>query len=207
MFNQEEIQEDTTDDTNGYLSQDFGFDTKKYSTVDDLDALKNNEVKSVIDATVSKCLHEIDAEAKGLKCLHNSEEMEPQSKKSRIITPDSDEEDLPGEMLSPTCSLSETGDQSNPQRDGDNVLPVSSLPACNEKQNFRCTACDKVAIEVHAHPLLRVVLCLDCKTSMKTKMQVNYNHFCLVIMKIVSNLCNRSVNSIFEKISCVKRLL
>ncbi|XP_055834893.1 protein CHROMATIN REMODELING 20 isoform X2 [Solanum dulcamara] len=167
----EEIQEDTTDDTNGYLSQDFGFDTKKYSTVDDLDALKSNEGTSVIDATVSKCLHEIDAEAKGLKCLHNSEEMELQSKKSRIITPDSDEEDLPGEMLSPTFSLSETGDQSNPQRNGDNVLPVSSLPACNDKQNFRCTACDKVAVEVHAHPLLRVVLCLDCKTSMKTKMQ------------------------------------
>ncbi|KAG5611116.1 hypothetical protein H5410_022397 [Solanum commersonii] len=165
----EEIQEDTTDDTNGYLSQDFGLDTKEYPTVDDGDAPKSNEVTSIIDATVSK--HEIDAEAKGLKRLHNSEEMEPQSKKARIITPDSDEEDLPGKMLSPTCSLSETEDQSNPQRDGDNVLPVSSLPVCNEKQNFRCTACDKVAIEVHAHPLLRVVLCLDCKTSMKTKMQ------------------------------------
>ncbi|WMV25763.1 hypothetical protein MTR67_019148, partial [Solanum verrucosum] len=167
--NQEEIQEDTTDDTNGYLSQDFGLDTKEYPTVDDGDAPKSNEVTSIIDATVSK--HEIDAEAKGLKRLHNSEEMEPQSKKARIITPDSDEEDLPGKMLSPTCSLSETEDQSNLQRDGDNVLPVSSLPVCNEKQNFRCTACDKVAIEVHAHPLLRVVLCLDCKSSMKTKMQ------------------------------------
>ncbi|XP_049389704.1 protein CHROMATIN REMODELING 20 [Solanum stenotomum] len=165
----EEIQEDTTDDTNGYLSQDFGLDTKEYPTVDDGDAPKSNEVTSIIDATVSK--HEIDAEAKGLKRLHNSEEMEPQSKKARIITPDSDEEDLPGKMLSPTCSLSETEDQSNLQRDGDNVLPVSSLPVCNEKQNFRCTACDKVAIEVHAHPLLRVVLCLDCKSSMKTKMQ------------------------------------
>lgn len=181
-FNQEEIQEDTTDVTTGYLSQDFGFDKKEYSTVDDGDAPKSNEVTSVIDATVSE--HEIDAEAKGLKLLHNFEEMEPQSKKARIIIPDSDEEDLPGKMLSPTCSLSETEDQSNPQRDGDNVLPVSSLPVCNEKQNFRCTACDKVAIEVHAHPLLRVVLCLDCKTSMKTKMQVSCNHPCLVRIKI-----------------------
>lgn len=166
----EEIQEDTTDDINGSLSQDFCFDTKKYSTVDDGDVPKSDEVTSVIDATVSKCLHEIDAEAKGLKRLHNSEEKEPQSKKPRIITLESDEEDLPGEMLSPTCSLSETGDQSNPRRDGDNVLPVSSVPACSKKQNFRCTACDKVVIEVRAHPLLEVIVCLDCKTSMKTKM-------------------------------------
>lgn len=167
----EEIQEDTIDDTKGCLSQDFGFDKKEFSTVNDGDAPKSNEITSVIDSTVSRCLHEIDPEAKGLKRLHNSEEMEPQSKKSRIITQDSDEEDILGEMLSPTCNLSETGDQSNPRRDGDNVLPVSSLPACHEKQNFRCTACDKVAIEVHAHPLLRVLVCLDCKTSMKTKMQ------------------------------------
>ncbi|KAM3290099.1 protein CHROMATIN REMODELING 20 [Capsicum chacoense] len=167
----EEIQEDTTDPINGSLSQDSGFDTKMYSTVNDGDAPKCNEVTSVIDATVSKCLHEFDAEAKGLKRSHNSEEMEPQSKKSWIITLDSDEEDLPGKMLSPTCSLSETGDQSNPQRDGDSVLPVSSLPACNEKQNYSCTACDKVATEVRAHPLLKVLVCVDCKTSMKTKMQ------------------------------------
>ncbi|CAN4105513.1 unnamed protein product [Withania somnifera] len=166
----EEIQEDTPNDINCSLSQDFGFDTKKYSTVDDVDVPKSNEVTSVIDATVSKCLHEIDAEARGLKRLHNSEEKERQSKKSRIITLDSDE-DLPGEMLSPTCSLSDTGDQSKPQRDGDNVLSVSSAPACNKKQNFRCTACDKVVFEVRAHPLLKVIVCLDCKNSMKTKMQ------------------------------------
>ncbi|XP_060186744.1 protein CHROMATIN REMODELING 20 isoform X2 [Lycium barbarum] len=166
----EEIQKETTDDINGSLSQD------------DEDAPKSNEVKLVIDAT-SKWLHEIDDEAKGLKRFHNSEEMEPQSKKSRITTLDSDEEDHrittldsdeedhPGERLSPACSLSETGDQSNPQKDGDNVLPVSSLLVCNEKQNFRCTACDKVAVEVRAHPLLKVIVCLDCKTSMKAKMQ------------------------------------
>lgn len=200
---QEEIQEDTTDPINGSLSQDSGFDTKMYSTVNDGDAPKCNEVTSVIDATVSKCLHEFDAQAKGLKRSHNSEEMEPQSKKSWIITLDSDEEDLPGKMLSPTCSLSETGDLSNPQRDGDSVLPVSSLPACNEKQNYSCTACDKVATEVRAHPLLKVLVCVDCKTSMKTKMQVSYSHPCLVVMKIVSNLCNLCVNSIFENISCI----
>ncbi|CAN4112856.1 unnamed protein product [Withania somnifera] len=167
----EEIPEDTTDDINCFLSQDFGLDTKKYSIVDDVDVPKSDEVTLVIDATISKCLHEIDAEAKGLKRLHNSEEKEPQSKKSRIIILDSDEKDLPREMLSPTCCLSETGDQSKPQRDGDNALPVSSVPACNKKQNFRCTACDKVVIEVCAHPLLKVIVCLDCRTSMKTKMQ------------------------------------
>ncbi|XP_075084298.1 protein CHROMATIN REMODELING 20 isoform X1 [Nicotiana tabacum] len=155
----EEIQEDTTDDMSGSLSQDVDFHTNRYSTIDDG------------DAPSSKCLPEIDSEAKGLKRLHNSEEMEAQSKKPRIITLDSDEEDLPGEKLSPTCSLSETGDQSNPQRNGDDVLPVSSLPAFNEKQNFRCTACDKVAVELRAHPLLKVIVCLDCKNSMKAKMQ------------------------------------
>ncbi|MCD7462186.1 hypothetical protein HAX54_047949 [Datura stramonium] len=204
----EEIQEDTTDIINGSFSQDFGFDTTKYSTVDDGDAPKSNEVTSVIDTTVSKCLHEIDAEAKGLKRLHNSEEMEPQSKKSRIITLDSDEEDLPGERLSPTCSLSETGGQSNPQRDGDNVLPVSSIPACNEKQNFRCTACDKVANEVRAHPLLKVIVCLDCKTSMKTKMQdVNCSEcYCRWCGRCSDLLSCKSCKRLFCSV-CIRRNL
>lgn len=166
MSNQEEIQEDTTDDMNGSLSQDVDFHTNRYSTIDDG------------DVPLSKCLPETDSDAKGLKRVHNSEEMEAQSKKPRIITLDSDEEDLPGEKLSPACSLSETGDQSNPQRNGDDVLPISSLPAFNEKQNFRCTACDKVAVELRAHPLLKVIVCLDCKNSMKAKMQVKYNHPC-----------------------------
>ncbi|KAJ8558565.1 hypothetical protein K7X08_035744 [Anisodus acutangulus] len=192
----EDIQEETTDDINGSLSQD------------DEDAPKSNEVTPAIDATVSKCLHEIDVEAKGLKRLHNSEEMEPQSKKSRIITLDSDEEDHPGERLSPRCSLSEMGDQSNPQGDGDNVLPISSLPACNEKQNFRCTACDKVAVEVRAHPLLKVIVCLDCKTSMKAKMQdVDCSEcYCRWCGRCSDLLSCKSCKSLFCSV-CIRRNL
>ncbi|WCJ21115.1 DNA repair and recombination protein RAD54-like [Euphorbia peplus] len=37
---------------------------------------------------------------------------------------------------------------------------------------FYCTVCDKIAVEVHSHPLLKVIICKDCKYHIEDKLHV-----------------------------------
>ncbi|KAK9919402.1 hypothetical protein M0R45_027996 [Rubus argutus] len=50
----------------------------------------------------------------------------------------------------------------------DDGLTSQSL---NKKLN--CTACNKLAAEVHSHPLLKVIICADCKCFLEEKKHVN----------------------------------
>ncbi|XP_050224563.1 protein CHROMATIN REMODELING 20 isoform X2 [Mercurialis annua] len=36
-------------------------------------------------------------------------------------------------------------------------------------EEFNCTVCDKIAVEVHSHPLLKVIICTDCKFVIEEK--------------------------------------
>lgn len=54
--------------------------------------------------------------------------------------------------------------------DADKMVPVADLnvdtmrdDSQNPASNFRCTACNNVTVEVHSHPLLEVIVCMDCK--------------------------------------------
>lgn len=40
----------------------------------------------------------------------------------------------------------------------------------NTPSNFKCTACNNVAVEVHTHPLLQVIVCMDCKRSIEERL-------------------------------------
>jgi transcriptional regulator ATRX len=51
---------------------------------------------------------------------------------------------------------------------GDPTTDCNPSQGSNEK--FLCTACDKVAVEAHSHPLLKVIVCKDCKFLMEEKM-------------------------------------
>lgn len=62
----------------------------------------------------------------------------------------------------------ENGNLSN--SDADKMVPVADLnvdtmrdDSQNPARNFRCTACNNVTVEVHSHPLLDVIVCMDCK--------------------------------------------
>lgn len=57
----------------------------------------------------------------------------------------------------------ENGNLSN--SDVDTLRDDSQNPA----NNFRCTACNNVAVEVHSHPLLEVIVCIDCKRSIEDR--------------------------------------
>ncbi|KAL7614893.1 hypothetical protein Lser_V15G05260 [Lactuca serriola] len=64
------------------------------------------------------------------------------------------------------CSESETNDQSDHKGNGD----ANSLSGSSDEE-FCCTACDKVANEVHTHPLLKVIVCRNCKYRLDEKMK------------------------------------
>lgn len=42
----------------------------------------------------------------------------------------------------------------------------------SSKGSFQCTACHKVATEVHPHPLLDVIICRDCRLLLEAKICV-----------------------------------
>uniref|UniRef100_A0A5B7C3W7 ATP-dependent helicase ATRX n=1 Tax=Davidia involucrata TaxID=16924 RepID=A0A5B7C3W7_DAVIN len=118
---------------------------------------------------VSDCI-----EPRGSKRLHESEEVDIINKKSQTVIINSDDEaHVAGDKsASPVCNVTETEDQSGLQGNGDDSVCADSLPSCGLYENFHCTACDKVATEVHSHPLLKVIVCMDCKCLVEAKMRV-----------------------------------
>ncbi|KAI3724262.1 hypothetical protein L2E82_36033 [Cichorium intybus] len=77
------------------------------------------------------------------------------------------EEHVPIDGSTSPCSGSETNDQSDHKENGD----VNNSPSSSSDEEFCCTACDKVANEVHTHPLLKVIVCRNCKYRLDDKMR------------------------------------
>lgn len=70
----------------------------------------------------------------------------------------------------PRCYASRIVDICDLKNDGDKMTSFS-FPLERQSKPFRCTACDKVSWEAHLHPLLKVIICLDCKSLMESKMK------------------------------------
>lgn len=95
------------------------------------------------------------------------------SKKCRTVNTDSsDVEHVAVDGSASPCSMSEN-DQPDKQGNGDATI-----------DEFHCTACDKVANEVHTHPLLKVIICRNCKYSLEEKMKETV---CIVDMMFYMN--------------------
>ncbi|XVF06452.1 hypothetical protein REPUB_Repub06bG0049200 [Reevesia pubescens] len=88
----------------------------------------------------------------------SNEEMEPNdnNKKARTVIIASDDEASKLEDRS-TC----------PEKSGDDVGVESNLT-----KKFNCTACHKLTIAVQQHPLLKVIICMDCKCLLEKKMHM-----------------------------------
>ncbi|KAJ6349364.1 hypothetical protein OIU77_006867 [Salix suchowensis] len=97
----------------------------------------------------------------------NEEDLSINNKKIRTVIIDSDDEaDI---MEDKSVHNTKVEDQSTLQEIiGDPTDDCNASQGSNEK--FMCTACDKVAVEVHSHPLLKVIVCKDCKFLMEEKM-------------------------------------
>ncbi|KAJ7978158.1 Protein CHROMATIN REMODELING [Quillaja saponaria] len=88
-------------------------------------------------------------------------------KRFRSDTIDSDAEvDIVKDKLAGNMTTSEAKSEIKEDK---STLDASSQHLVDK---FYCTACDKLAVEVHPHPLLKVIICGDCKYLMQEKMLV-----------------------------------
>ncbi|XP_014513463.1 protein CHROMATIN REMODELING 20 isoform X1 [Vigna radiata var. radiata] len=88
-------------------------------------------------------------------------ELDAENKKSRLVVIDSDDEaGVTKEKLD--CNTQDVKDELG--NNGTGSLPSECLD-----EKFLCTVCDKVALEVHPHPLLKVITCGDCNRLLKEK--------------------------------------
>lgn len=105
-------------------------------------------------------------ELKGLKRPNESEEPVDSSKKILTTIVDSDDESHVGKDNS---VFSKCKDKSV-QPEG--LTGVNSLSSRSLTEKLRCTACDRAAIEVQQHPVLKVIICQDCKWLLEKKLRM-----------------------------------
>ncbi|THG10502.1 hypothetical protein TEA_012530 [Camellia sinensis var. sinensis] len=112
-------------------------------------------------------------EPRGSKRSHDSEELGTDSKKTCTVIIDSDDEAHIMGDKSTICIETVLDDQSHLQEGyADDSLCAGSTHSKSSTENFHCTACDKVAVEVQTHPLLKVIVCRDCKCLIEEKMRI-----------------------------------
>lgn len=101
-----------------------------------------------------------DIEQRGIKRV-NSGELDADNKKCRIVVIDSNNEaEVTENKLD--CNTQEV--KEDLCNNGGDSLPSECLD-----EKFWCTVCDKVALEVHPHPFLKVITCGDCNCLLKEK--------------------------------------
>lgn len=135
-------------------------------TLDNFDKERpmSNGISSVSDSASPD-----SSEPRGLKRSIESEEPDSDKKRSRTIIIDCDEGSNVVKDKS-VCTKSE--DQPVLHENINDSATNSSLPSQSLSEKFYCTACHKVAIEVHPHPILKVIICKDCKCLLEEKMNV-----------------------------------
>ncbi|KAJ1409364.1 SNF2-related, N-terminal domain [Sesbania bispinosa] len=103
-------------------------------------------------------------EQRGTKRL-NDGELGADNKKSRTVIVDKDDEaDAAEDELD--C---DTLQNQSKIKEGLCNSRADAFPSECQDEKFCCTVCDKVALEVHSHPLLKVIICGDCNSLMKEK--------------------------------------
>lgn len=109
-----------------------------------------------------------DVEHRCTKRQNDGEEYSD-AKKSRTVNISSeDEADVIENNIVRNTNVLE--DQSEMQ--GTCTSVADSLPSQHLDEKFCCTICDKVALEIHEHPLLKVIICRDCNSLMEEKKRV-----------------------------------
>ncbi|KAL6977033.1 DNA helicase [Sarracenia purpurea var. burkii] len=160
-------------DKNDVMCEDLKTDVHENNDLfDDVDKNKpkSNGSSSVFSESPSPDL----TETRGIKRSHDSEELCVDNKRTRPVIIDSDDEaHTARDEITSICNVTNTDDRSILQeRYGDDSVCAGSTPSKSLNENIRCTACDKVAAEVFPHPLLRVIVCRDCKCFIEEKMHV-----------------------------------
>ncbi|XP_030511569.1 protein CHROMATIN REMODELING 20 isoform X2 [Rhodamnia argentea] len=128
---------------------------------------------------------------------NSNEEINISKKRSRTVIIDSDDE---AQLVDDSLRCVAKNEQSVSKDSGD--------VADSSNGKLHCTACGKVAGEVHAHPLLKVIICNSCKHMVEEKMRVKDTDcsecYCEWCGRSSDLLSCRSCKTLFCA-SCIKR--
>ncbi|QHO34705.1 protein CHROMATIN REMODELING 20 isoform X1 [Arachis duranensis] len=139
--------------------------SKQNDKLEDFDAgydLEKDNAMSTGDlADPPKSLLDDIIEQRGTKRL-NDGELDTDNKKSRTISDDSDDD---------TDAIEDKVDRNMSTLEEKGLLNsgADTLPSVCPNEKFHCTICHQVALEVHSHPLLKVIICGDCNCLMEEK--------------------------------------
>lgn len=143
-----------------YRNFNFENDQKGIKEAEEEDDISNDIANHRLNANHKTSSNGVHAVLSGSKRSSDSVE-QSDSKKCRT-----DVEHVAVDGSTSPCSESETNDQSDHKGNGD-----ANSPSGSSDEEFCCTACDKVANEVHTHPLLKVIVCRNCKYRLDEKMK------------------------------------
>lgn len=132
--------------------------TSKFDAFECSEASNLAEQQCVTNGVPSEQLEISDfSNSRGSKRLHEDEEPNSDNKKCRTLTEASDDDaDL----------------KSVPQETIGCFVEVDSASSPSLHEKFLCTACLKVVTEVQEHPLLKVIVCRDCKCMLEKKLHM-----------------------------------
>lgn len=119
-------------------------------------------------------MSELDMSGSGISVgsKRSNEDMEANenNKKARtVITASDDEANI---TVKDDLISSKLEDQLTMPGKSDADVGVESISSECLTDKFICTACHKLAVEVHQHPLLKVIICRDCKCFLEEKMHM-----------------------------------
>ncbi|KAM1354098.1 hypothetical protein ACFX2H_033496 [Malus domestica] len=134
---------------------------------EDLETANNIDQESITSNGSSPVTS--SSEARGSKRLSEDEELNIDNKRSRTVIIDSDD-DTPLKDNS-DCNAIKSEDQSYVE-ENICIAATGGLPSQSLNDKLYCTACSKHAVEVCSHPLLKVIICADCRCLLEKKMQV-----------------------------------
>lgn len=117
--------------------------------------------------------------SRGSKHLLETKEPDIENKRSRTVVIDSDDEFQAKDAVFSTGKVEDQSDL----KENAGEFGADSLPSNNLNEKFHCTACNKIALEVHPHPLLKVIICADCKTVIEEKMKVKVRYIILMLIR------------------------
>ncbi|KAK4282924.1 hypothetical protein QN277_014241 [Acacia crassicarpa] len=169
-----DMEEETCDDGEKATNNEVGCLNMKNDNIEDLGS--NYDLDHVEPMNIGP-LPELsksslpDVEQRGAKRLNDGEDCSD-TKKSRTVINSGDEADVvENNIVRNTNALD---DQSEMQ--GTCTRIVDGLPLQHLDKKFCCTICDKVALEIHEHPLLKVIICRDCNSLIEEKKHMKDLH-------------------------------
>ncbi|XP_054817178.1 protein CHROMATIN REMODELING 20 isoform X2 [Prosopis cineraria] len=166
-----DMKEETCDDDGEKVTNnEVGCLNTKTDNIEDLESsYDHDKVKPMNIGPLSELSKSLlpDVNHRGTKRLNDGEEYYD-AKKGRTTINSGDEADAVENNI--VRNANALDDQSEMQ--GTCTSIADCLPSQHLDKKFCCTVCDKVAFEVHQHPLLKVIICRDCYSLTEGKKRV-----------------------------------